>query len=193
MWFIGGACLNPVKGINCLAPSALQGLRNVPVLGLLFPYDNWNSLMYFVAPLVGFVLAFFLINWLNSFFETREAAGIGFLFLILIALFFGYYLNLSFYVGEMAVLNSRGAVKYSLYFCIFETDYLSCNQVVSKINQEFINQAQENQAQTIKQLIPVSYWVELRKSIYLLFILGAISGWLPLFGREIYKKYRESN
>jgi len=192
MWFIGGACLNPVKGTSCLAPSALQGLRNIPVIGLLLPYDVWNSVMYFLAPIAGFILAFVLIQWWNSFFETKEAAGIWFFVLILIVLFVGYYINLSFYVGEIAVLNSRNGAKYSLYFCISETDSQSCNQTVSKINQEFINQAQANQAQTVQQMIPVNYWPELRKSMFLLFVLGAIAGWLPLFGRELYKKYRES-
>jgi len=192
MWFIGGACLNPTKGASCLASDSLQGLRNVPLVGLLLPYDNWNSVMYFLAPIAGFILAFVLIKWWNSFFETNEAAGIVFLVLILIALFVGYYINLSFYVGESAALNSRNGAKYSLYFCISETDAQSCNQTVSRINQEFITQAQAKQAQTVQQMIPVNYWPELRKSIYLLFVLGAIAAWIPLFGRELYKKYKES-
>lgn len=193
MWFIGGACLNPFNGSSCLAPNTLQGLRGVPLVGLLLPYDIWSSLMYFFAPICGFVLAFILINWWNSYFETKEASGIIFLIIILFALFVGYYINLSFYMNEAATLNSRGGAKYGLYFCITETDATTCNQTVSRLNQEYVSQAQANSAQTVNQLIPINYWAELRKSMYLLFIFGAIAAWVPLFIRELYDKYKESN
>ena len=148
--------------------------------------------MYFFAPIAGFVLAFILINWWNSYFETKEASGLLFLVLILIALFVGYYINLSFYVGESATLNSRNGASYSLYFFLTETANGACSQTVSKFNQEFITQAQTKGAQTVSQYIAVDYWAELRKSMYLLFILGAIAGWIPLFVGELYKKYQAS-
>ena len=193
MWFMGGACLGIMDGSSCLAPNTLQSLSGVPLVGLLLPFNMWSSLMYFFAPICGFILAFLVINWWNSYFETKEASGLLFIVLILFALFVGYYINLSFYMGEAANLNSRGQAKYSLYFCITETDSTTCNTTVSRLNQEYIAQAQANNAQTVNQLIPISYWAELRKSMYLLFILGAIAAWIPLFGREVYMKYKESN
>ena len=40
LWFIGGACLNPVDGSACLARDSLSSLSNVPVIGLFLPFDQ---------------------------------------------------------------------------------------------------------------------------------------------------------
>lgn len=197
LWFIGGACTNPIKGTNCLAPNALDALRNVPLVGLLFPYDAWSSIMYFLAPICGFIFAFITIKWWNYYFDTKEASGILFLIFILIALFIGYYINLSFYVGEAASLNSRTtyvnnqAVKlnYSLYFCVWESNSTDCQNIVSKLNNETITQFQSKGGSSVNQLIPVQYWPELRRSMYLSFILGAIAAWGALFGKDLYEKF----
>jgi hypothetical protein len=191
LWFIGGACTNPVKGTECLASGSLDSLRNIPLIGLFLPYDQWNSLMYFFAPIVGFIFAFIMIRWWNSYFETTEASGIFFLIIIVAVLLIGYYVNLSFYTGEAATLNSRGQVKYSLYFCFSENSYGECYLNVQKINNEYMTIAQSAGANTVDQYIPVSYWAELRKSMFLVFVLGAIAGWLPLFALQVYKKYKQ--
>jgi hypothetical protein len=190
LWVLGGACLNPVKGTSCVAESALQGLSGVPIIGLVLPFASWASLMYFFAPICGFIFAFLLVSWWNNEFETKEASGLGFLILILIVLFVGYSVNLFFYMNEAATLNSRGNVKYSLYFCFGETDSSKCNETVYKINQENISIAQGKNATVVSQLIAIDYWGELRKSMFLLFVLGAIAGWVPLFAKQIYAKYK---
>lgn len=168
LWFIGGACTNPINGSGCLMPNSIQGF-------------TWNSLMYFLAPITGFIFAFILINWWNGHFDTMEAAGIGFVVLILIAFFAGYAINLWFYVGEAARLNSGGNVHYNLYFCFSETTSQLCNDTVGRINQELISQAQASGAQSVSQFIPVDYWGEIRRSMFLLFVLGAIAAWVPHF------------
>jgi len=184
LWFIGGACLNPLDGSACLASGSLSFLRNVPLIGSLIPFGQWTSLMYFFAPIAGFALALALILWWNSYFETKEASSIIFLVVLLVGLFLGYYLNLFFYYNESAVLNSRGGAVYSLYFCLGEMTDESCYGTVQKLNTEFITQAQKAGAQSVKQLIPVNYWAELRESMYLLFVLGAINAWILLFAKQ---------
>jgi hypothetical protein len=192
LWFIGGACLNPINGTSCLARGSLDSLSSVPVIGLFLPFDAWSSLMYFFAPIAGFILAIIVIRWWNEHFETTEAAGIGFLVLILVALFLGYFINLSVYDGEAAKLNSGSGAKYSLYFCFAETTSDACYTTVQKLNSEFVSQAQTSGATTVSQYIPVYFWGELRRSMYFIFILGAIAGWIPLFAKSLYKKYKES-
>lgn len=197
LWFIGGACTNPIKGTSCLAPNALDALRNIPLIGLLFPYDAWSSIMYFLAPICGFIFAFITIKWWNYYFDTKEASGILFLVFILIALFVGYYINLSFYVGEAANLNSRTTyvnnqavrLNYSLYFCVWESNSSDCQNIVSKLNNETVTQFQSKGGSSVNQLIPVQYWPELRRSMYLSFILGAIAAWGALFGKDLYEKF----
>ena len=188
MWAIGGACLNPINGSACLTSNSFDVLRNVPIIGLFLPYDGWNSIMYFLAPIAGFVIAFVMINWWNNYFETKEAAGIAFLAIMVVLLLGGYAINLWIYTNETAVLNSSSNAKYNLHFCLGENSVQECNATVSKINQELVTQAQSTGAQTVQQSIPVAFWPELRQSMYLLFILGAIAAWLPLFVREIISK-----
>ncbi|MFA6399793.1 MAG: hypothetical protein WCW44_05535 [archaeon] len=196
LWFIGGACTNPINGSNCLASGALDSLRNVPIVGLFLPFNAWNSLMYFLAPITGFIFAFILIKWWNQYFETTEASSPIFLVLIIIALLAGYYVNLSFYMGEAATLNSRNGVKYSLYFCITESNDSDCYSTVQKVNSEYVAQAQAANANTVPQLIPIAFWAELRKSMFLSFVLGAIAGWIPLFviwATKFVKEHQENN
>jgi hypothetical protein len=192
MWLIGGACLNPINGTSCVAQNSFAWLSAVPIIGLVLPFDTWASIMYFVAPICGFIFAFVLIHWWNKNFETQEASGLGFLAIILILLFVGYSVNLFFYMNEAANLNSRGSVKYSLYFCLAETDSAKCSNTVARINQENISIAQSKGVQVVDQLIPINYWGELKKSMFTLFVFGAIAAWIPLFGRRIYAKYREN-
>lgn len=195
LWFIGGGCLSPMDGKSCISSGAFDWLANIPILNLLLPYAQWSSLMYFVAPLAGFILAFILINWWNSYFDTKEAKGIFFLVLIVIALFTGYYVNLFFYVNETAMIvtsRSGGQAVYSPYFCMSEITYSDCASTVQKKNSEYVAQAQSGKIKVVPQYIPIAFWSELRKSMYFLFILGAINAWIFLFANELYKNIKES-
>ena len=193
MWVIGGSFLDVVHGKNSLLPAqfyaSLDNLHNVPVIGWFLPFSPWSSVMYFLAPICGFVLAFILIRWWNEYFETKEASTIIFPILIFIVLLVGYAINLSIYTGEAANLNSRNGVSYSLYFCVAETTNDACSQTVGRINQQLVTQAQSNNATTVPQMIPVAFWYELRRSIFFLFVLGAIAAWIPLFVKEMVAKY----
>jgi hypothetical protein len=192
MWFLGGACTSlfvapqEVSSV-CISQGLLSGLRNVPIIGLFVPYNEWVSLMYWFAPIAGFVFAFFAIKWWNSYFETKEASCAWFVLIVLLILLGGYYVNLSWYYGEAATLNSRNGVKVGLYFC-FDNDSGICNETTNKLNQEYIAQAQRNQSSNVTQLIMVNFWAELRESILLTFLFGAIAGWFPLFIKNRFEK-----
>lgn len=195
LWFIGGGCLSPMDGKSCISSGAFNWMSNIPILNLLMPFAQWSSLMYFFAPLAGFVLAFILIKWWNSYFETKEASGIFFLILIMLALLGGYYINLFFYVNESAMVatsRSNGQAIYSPYFCLSETTDSDCYNVVQKKNAEYISQAQSGKIKVVPQYIPISFWSEVRKSMYFLFILGAINAWLFLFAKELYENFKEN-
>lgn len=186
MWFIGGACTNVFSGGTCFSSGALDGLRNVPVVGSVFPYDNWVSVMYFFAPVAGFVLCYFFIKWFNSYFETGLASSPVFFVLLVIALCLGYFVSLYWYYGNNASLISRSnGVNVSLYFCFNEA---TCSQDVGSINQEYLEQAQSGQTAQLRQFLPVNFWPELRKSMYLEFMLGAMAAWLPFFVFSFYDK-----
>lgn len=188
MWILGGACTNlfvAPSEVNsvCIAKEGVSGLRNIPLIGNFLPYTQWVSLFYWFAPITGFIFALFIINWWNDYFETKEAKSIIFPIILIVVLLAGYYVNLSWYYGEAAALNTRNNVQVGLYFC-FENEASDCSQTVSKINNEYISQAQNSGASTITQFIGVNYWPELRDSVFLTFVLGALSAWLFLFSFE---------
>ncbi len=193
LWVIGGACTNPVNGSACYASGSLGFLSGVPVVGWFLPFDAWSSLMYFLAPVAGFIIAYFAMKWWNDYFESKEAYSIWFLVVVLLVLVFGYYVNLSFYMGEAASLNSRNGVKYSLSFCFAENSSSDCYVSVQKVNQELLSQAQNSGAQTVNQFVPIAFWPELRKSMFISFIFGVIAAWLPFFVYGLYRKYSEES
>ena len=122
IWFFGGACTDIFHGGTCLSQDSLSFLRDVPVIGWFLPFGPFNSVMYFFAPIAGFVLAFFLINWFNEYFETKQGSSIWFLPLIIVVLLFGFYINLSWYYNEAAVMNSNSQVKVGLspFLCFID-------------------------------------------------------------------------
>lgn len=181
LWFLGGACLDPFSGGTCLSKEAISGVSNIPVLQLFLPLNPWHSLMYWFAPIAGMIISYFVLKWYNQYFETKFASSIFMFAVLVFALIFGYFINLNWYYGEAAALNSRDGLKVGLYFCVTEVNPADCSAMVGKINQELINQAQSNNLTTIQQNIPVNFWAELKESIYLTFMLGAMIGWLPLF------------
>ncbi len=187
MWFFGGACTSPfvepskVSSV-CLSSNSLNFFANIPILGLFLPYYTWVSFMYWFAPIAGFIFAFIVIRWYNNHFDTEEASGIWFLPLIIIFLLLGFFINLGWYYGETAASATRqnSGLNAQVYFC-FESDATACNNTVSKLNNEYISQAKNSGATTVTQLLNVNYWSELRQSIFLTFVIGAIAAWLPLF------------
>ncbi len=183
MWFVGGACTNIFSGGACVSSEAISGLRGVPILGLIVPFNAWISIMYFFAPIAGIVLGYFAIKWYNEYFETKQASSALFVLVILIALFTGYLINLTWYYGNLAQLNDSSTVNVELYFCF---DEANCNQIVSSLNTEL--QQTPSADGRITQLLSVNYWPELRESIYLTFLLGALAAWLPLFAFNLIEK-----
>lgn len=182
-----------MDGSSCISSGAFDWMSKIPVINFLMPFNQWSSLMYFFAPLTGFILAFGFIKWWNSYFETTQMSGIFFLVLIIIALFLGYYVNLFFYVNETAsIYTSRynGQAVFSPYFCFSEVNSSDCMSVVSKLNNEFVAQAESGKIKVVTQYIPVSFWSEIRRSMYFLFILGAINAWIFLFAQELYFKVK---
>ena len=191
IWFFGGACTDIFHGGTCLSQTSLSFLRDVPVIGWFLPFGPFSSVMYFFAPIAGFVLAFFLINWFNDYFETKQASSIWFLPLIIVVLLFGFYINLSWYYNEAAVMNSNSQVKVGLYICFFEPNSAKCDEIVTKTNNELATQAQASNAQQVVQYIKIDYWDRLRNTIFFPFLLGVLAAWLPLFFKGLYESRKE--
>ncbi|MBT4870779.1 MAG: hypothetical protein HON47_04345 [Candidatus Diapherotrites archaeon] len=210
MWVLGGACtglfIHPRDvSSTCTLQSGLSGLRDVPVIGLLLPYNEWVSIMYWFAPIAGMVIGYFFIRWWNNHFETKEAISIIFLIIMLAVLFGGFFINLMWYYGEWANSASgsteilectsgqtiQSVKQYSLHTCFVEATTGECNNTTNMINQQNYANAQRNCSDTLPLVISVKYWPELRESFFLTFVLGILAVWLPLFAFEQLEKKKK--
>jgi hypothetical protein len=176
MWFFGGACTGFFSEGACLSSGAISFFKEIPILGLFIPFGTWVSIMYFFAPLVGFLTAYFGYKSYNDYFETKQAFSIVVPILLLIVLFGGYVINLGWYYGNVAQVNNSQTLDVGLYFCF---DEAKCESIVNTLNAELQQNPGVNGK--ITQLIAINYWHELRKTIFLTFIFGAIAAWIPLF------------
>lgn len=194
MWFLGGACTDFFSGGTCFSKDAVSFLGNIPVLQLFLPFNTWVSAMYWFAPVAGFIFTYLALNWYNTYFDSKFSFSIWIVPILVFVLLFGYYINLSFYYGESAAIatnRSNGQAKYGLYFCFGEISSNDCGATVYKLNQEYIAQAGRTDAKVIPQLIPVRFWDELKESIFLTFILGALAAWIPLFLKNYFESRKD--
>ncbi len=152
-------------------------VEKLPVFNWFLPLGNWlDSPMFFIVPLLAFAMAFFAVDWINAFFETR--AGFEW-WLIAGVLLFGlaaFWINLSFYFGEAAALNSsdQGVVKLS--WC-FNTNS-ECDKFFAQVNQQPATETRANGSSVSVRYLPVNYFNHFRDSAFSLMLLGFFMGWL---------------
>ncbi len=96
-WIIAAFLFFLSFGVIVAMNAAREATKGIPVIGPFFDISSplpWESSpMFFVMPIVAFFLIFFLVDWVNKYFETSYA-----LHPIFPALFFGLGL-LAFYVA----------------------------------------------------------------------------------------------
>lgn len=194
LWVLSGGCTSFFVApsdvtSSCITNEAVKGLNNIPLLGLFLPFTPWVSLLYWFAPVAGFVFSFFVIRWWNEYFETKEATTFIFPLIMILILLIGFMINLTWYYGEFAANSSarNAAVDVKLYFC-FENSRSACDATTNKLNTELQQQAVSNNSQLISQYLGVSFWPELRGASFLTFIIGAISAWKLLFFKRIFEE-----
>ena len=193
LWILGGACSNPFSGGTCASAAAVASLSAIPIIGLFLPFASWGSVMYFLAPIAGFILSYFLIKWYNENFETEEASSIWFLPLIIIVLLVAHGMTLAWYYQE--AVNSTNAnsggtglvIGLNPFLCAFEPSSQSCSASIDLMNSEYVAQYQAGKTNYVFQYMKIDFWGKLRGSMFYLFMLGALAGWLPLFLRRVYE------
>jgi len=212
MWVLGGACTSmfiaPSEvSVACPANTALNGITNIPIINWVLPLGNWVSMMFWVAPLAGMVLGFFFIRWWTEYFDSKEAISIIFLVAMIVVLLGGFFISEVWY-NSSTVANASGqpeviqctdgktiqSIKqYSIYVCLAEVTGGQCNETASLINNENYAITQRECSGTLPLVFPIKFWSELRGSIFLTFILGAIAAWIPLFIFEQLEKKKKKN
>ncbi len=92
-------------------------------IGLFLPQlHNWNftgnfaqmDYMFFLLPIVGFFSGYFLVEWVNKYYETNFGSTIGFPILVLALAIPAYYVQLQWYFNN--IINLTDAyIKVALY------------------------------------------------------------------------------
>jgi len=84
-----------------------SGVSQLPILELFLPVPQMSSPMYFLMPVAGFFLIFFLVEWVNKFFNSRA----GFLpilpALLLLLSMLAFYIAIFWYIGNYTQLAGR--------------------------------------------------------------------------------------
>lgn len=80
-------------------------VSGIPVINIFLPLPELNSPMYLLMPVAGFFLMFFLIDWTNKFFNSRQGFSplLPVLFFMLSLL--AFYIAIFWYIGNYAQLS----------------------------------------------------------------------------------------
>lgn len=194
MWVLSGACVSlffdpSLRGDLCLTRNVVNELSQIPIIGLILPFGEWGSLFYWFSPIAGFIFGYFIIKWWNNYFETKEATTIIFPILMILFLIIGFTINLAWFYGEIAHINSvrNPGLDVALYFC-FDQDPVRCDSIVNSLNADLQDQARSGAVGTLTQFINVSFWQLLRSNIFLTFIISAIAAWKLLWIRKFFEE-----
>ncbi len=139
----------------------LQAIGKIAVLflisyGLLYLvsfqfFQKWDSPMYFLPPIVGFFVLYFLLDWGDEFFET-DALHQWYLPVILVLLaLLAEYITLFWYYGSLASMSSK---PFDITFGINDPQVLNAD----KLSIGFVSQ--------------------FKLSAFLPFFLACLLGWL---------------
>ncbi|MFH1256126.1 MAG: hypothetical protein V1494_02430 [Candidatus Diapherotrites archaeon] len=71
--------------------------------------------MFFLIPISGFFFMYFLLDWVNEYFETKAAYSIWMPLLLILISVIAYYFAISCYISNAAQLSGQ-KVGYCLYF-----------------------------------------------------------------------------
>ena len=80
-------------------------VSEIPYVNFFLPLPEFNSLLFILMPVAGFFFMFFLVDWINNFFQSNTGFSP-----IVPALFFGlsllaFYIALFWYIGNYAQLQ----------------------------------------------------------------------------------------
>lgn len=112
----------------------------------------WDSPMFFLPPVVGFFFTFFLIDWVNEFFETDAGHKWYFPVLILVLAFLAEYITLFWYYGNIAQLSGKRL------------------DVVFDLGAQSFSGTQE--------AVKIGFVQQFKESAFLPFTLSCVLGWL---------------
>ncbi len=129
----------------------------------ILPLGKWDSPMYFLLPIPGFFLMYYLTDWLDEFFELNDDFHNKLFVLVFwILVLAGYAISLLWYYYNFYVLTLNNYAQLKEIGLSF-TQYLFGGQL--------------SNGQTYGGT-GFNYWGELKNSAYLVFCIAAFLAWI---------------
>jgi hypothetical protein len=98
--------------------------QNIPLINVItnvfFPLPQWNlsgfpfvaDYMLLLMPFAGFFFIYFLIDWINEFFECKFAFTVLFPVLFFVLSLIAWHIVLIFYFGNISFLNNNVEIPF---------------------------------------------------------------------------------
>jgi hypothetical protein len=101
-------------------------IGKTPFLGDLqvLTLPDYSSLMFYLLPAVGFFIIFFLVDWANEYFETKQALSPLFPVLFFVFSLAAFYVALFWYYANFAQLAGLKDVQFDYWAQLKQNAFL---------------------------------------------------------------------
>ncbi len=145
--------------------SAVKGTQNIPLINYFLPFNNFDSPLYLLMPLVGFFFVFTGLPWAKEFFESNFLKSKFFPIAFILTGMIAFYVMLYFFfIG--AVWGTQVPMQICVWDCLGQQQALQ-------------------QAGLAGSVLFLDYPNELRNSAFVLFLLSGVLGWFSLKVKKI--------
>ena len=115
-------------GLLVAMNAAQTAIRKLPVLNLFFtvpsPLPTESSPMFFAMFVTSFFFLFFIVDWINSHFNTAYALHPMFPLLFFALGLFAYYVALFWYMSNFTVLSGESQVRFDYWTKLHESAFM---------------------------------------------------------------------
>ena len=103
-------------GLLIALNAANQAVRDLPFIGLILNIPSaLNSPMFTALPIVAFFFLFFIVDWINKYFETTQALHPLFVVLFFGVALFAFYVALFWYMSNFKALGDENALNFDFW------------------------------------------------------------------------------
>jgi len=143
--------------------------------GFTFNVSLWDY-TFILLPFVGFFFLYFLVDWVNEYFETKFASTVYFPLLFVVLSFMAFYVQLMWYYGNIVSLSIAQGQQLVLNIpFLFDS---TCGPGAMSFYSTINNQTTLN----------VCYWNVLRNDAFLVFVFSGLAG---LISNKVMKRFSE--
>ncbi len=101
--------------LSAVRDAVESAVGKIPVLNWFLPFPPFDSPMYFLLPVVGFFFIYFIVDWVNEYYETRFALSPWFLLLFVAVALVAFYISLFWLFAEYARYQGKAFPEFDFW------------------------------------------------------------------------------